>query len=118
MLICVVFNRFKVQLKLKDESGEASLVFFDRDVVKLVMKSAHTLMDSCAGAETYPDALEAMVGKKVMVKFDVTQFNIKNDYKVYTVSRMTENEIMFKSFYKLSMIETASYIYITLISAI
>nr|XP_043614837.1 uncharacterized protein LOC122586883 [Erigeron canadensis] len=98
-----VISRFKVQIKLKDESGAASLVFFDRDVVKLIMKTAHSLVDKCAGAESYPEDLDAMIGKKVMVKFDVTQFNLNNSYQV--VSRMTQEEVMFKTFYKLSMIE-------------
>ncbi|KAM0050071.1 putative nucleic acid-binding protein [Helianthus debilis subsp. tardiflorus] len=81
--------RFKVQVRVHDESGSVSFVMFDRDVQKFLGLAASDIRERQVNANDtgFPHELFRLVDKKVAFKIVVSEFNLKNDYRVYTVQK-------------------------------
>ncbi|GJU24561.1 replication protein A 70 kDa DNA-binding subunit B [Tanacetum coccineum] len=99
-----VIPKFRVQVRVSDDSACASFLMFDRDVFNIVKRSAYALKEEEAtkpNAGDYPDALNDLLGKTMLFRVDVSRYNLINNYAVYTVGRMTSSELHIKSFIKL-----------------
>ncbi|XP_022018700.1 uncharacterized protein LOC110918726 [Helianthus annuus] len=85
-----ITTKFKVQVWVQDESGSVSLVTFDRDVQKILGLAAGDIRERQVKAndtESFPHEIFRLVDKKVTFKIVVSEFNLKNDYPVYTVQK-------------------------------
>ncbi|KAD5802810.1 hypothetical protein E3N88_14170 [Mikania micrantha] len=69
--------RFKIQVRVQDMTGVVSLTIFDRDVTKLIHKFARELLDG--------------VDQKFAFKIEVSDFNLKNNYQVYGILKITND---------------------------
>ncbi|XP_022014818.1 replication protein A 70 kDa DNA-binding subunit A-like [Helianthus annuus] len=85
-----ITTKFKVQVRVQDETGSVSFVMFDRDVQKILGLAASDIGERQLKAndtESFPHEISRLVDKKVAFKIDVSEFNLKNDYHVYTVQK-------------------------------
>nr|GEX25771.1 replication protein A 70 kDa DNA-binding subunit B-like [Tanacetum cinerariifolium] len=99
-----VIPKFRVQVRVNDDSAYASFLMFDQDVYIIVDKSAYVLKEEEANkpnATDYPDDLNKLIGKTLLFRVDVSRYNLINNYVVYTVGRMTSSELFIKTFIKL-----------------
>ncbi|XP_021988903.2 uncharacterized protein LOC110885508 [Helianthus annuus] len=76
-LVSYVYFMFKVQVRVQDESGSVSFVMFDRDVQKLLGLAASDIRE-----------------RQAAFKIDVSEFNLKNDYRVYTVQKTCDDPVI------------------------
>ncbi|KAJ0936764.1 putative nucleic acid-binding, replication factor A [Helianthus annuus] len=91
-----ITTKFKVQVRVQDESGSVSFVMFDRDVQKLLGLAASDIRERQVKANDtgFPHEIFRLVDKKAAFKIDVSEFNLKNDYRVYTVQKTTEDPVI------------------------
>ncbi|KAJ0878313.1 putative nucleic acid-binding protein [Helianthus annuus] len=94
--VILTIDHHKVQVRVQDESGSVSFVMFDRDVQKLLGLAASDIRerqvkDSDTG---FPHEIFRLVDKKAAFKIDVSEFNLKNDYRVYTVQKTTDDPVI------------------------
>ncbi|XP_035833018.1 uncharacterized protein LOC110876774 [Helianthus annuus] len=73
-----ITTKFKVQVRVQDESGSVSFVMFDRDVQKLLGLAASDIRER----------------QRAAFKIDVSEFNLNNDYRVYTVQKTTDDPVI------------------------
>lgn len=47
--------------------------------------------------DLYPDEFKSFEGKMFLFKFEISEYNLKNNFKIYTVDEMSDDEdlIMF-----------------------
>ncbi|PWA67398.1 RNA-directed DNA polymerase, eukaryota, Reverse transcriptase zinc-binding domain protein [Artemisia annua] len=93
----------KVQIRVQDDSSSATLSLFGQDVCKLIDKSQAYLMqkiDKDLPVETYPEDFDTMVGKKCVFKIQVSNYNLNNNYHVFTVNKLTKDESIIKELTK------------------
>ncbi|XP_076946716.1 replication protein A 70 kDa DNA-binding subunit B-like isoform X2 [Bidens hawaiensis] len=85
--------RFKIPLRLQDNTGVASLTVFDREARKMLKKCARELLDSFLedGLSMIPPELTHLVGKKYAFKIDITDYNITNNYNTFTIKKFTDD---------------------------
>ncbi|XP_022037996.1 uncharacterized protein LOC110940744 isoform X2 [Helianthus annuus] len=83
--------RFKIPLRVQDKTGVLSLTLFDRDAQKIFKKSAKELVDKILDGETniFPNEFKDLVDKKFAFTIDIANFNLKNNYKFFTVIKLT-----------------------------
>ncbi|XP_035832819.1 uncharacterized protein LOC118481715 [Helianthus annuus] len=79
-----------------DESGSVSFVMFDRDVQKLLGLAASDIRERQVKANDigFPHEIFRLVDKKAAFKIDVLEFNLKNDYRVYTVQKTCDDPVI------------------------
>ncbi|MFS7910900.1 putative nucleic acid-binding, replication factor A [Helianthus anomalus] len=85
-----VVPRLKLQIRIQDGTGIASLTLLDLVARKLLGKSAQELVDKFVDGETdnlLPDEISNLVGKKMAFKIEISHFNVENNYKSFTVKR-------------------------------
>ncbi|XP_035844057.1 uncharacterized protein LOC118490499 [Helianthus annuus] len=70
-----VVPRLKLQLRLQDSTGIASL----------------TCLDHGETDNLLPDEISNFVGKKMAFKVEISHFNVKNHYKSFTVKRFSDD---------------------------
>ncbi|XP_022027961.1 uncharacterized protein LOC110929144 [Helianthus annuus] len=89
-------HKFKVQVQVQDESGSVSFVMFDRDVQKLLGLAASDIRERQVKANDtrFPHEIFRLVDKKAAFKIDVSEFNLKNDYRIYTVQKTTDDPVI------------------------
>ncbi|XP_035845863.1 uncharacterized protein LOC110943580 [Helianthus annuus] len=87
---------FKVQVRVQDESGSVSFDMFDRDVQKFLGLAASDIRERQVKANDtgFPFEIFRLVDKKAAFKIDVSEFNLKNDYRVYTVQKTTDDPVI------------------------
>ncbi|XP_022040445.1 replication protein A 70 kDa DNA-binding subunit A-like [Helianthus annuus] len=95
---CTSINiRFKLQVRVQDDTGSVSFVMFDRDVHKIVGLAASDIRERQMKAndtESFPHEISRLVDKKLAFKIDVSEFNLKNDYHVYTVQKTCDDLVI------------------------
>ncbi|PWA96428.1 replication protein A 70 kDa DNA-binding subunit B [Artemisia annua] len=98
--ITAVGMRFKVIVRVIDDTGSASLLLFDDLVKKLCGVTCHNLIKQYGeDHESYfPSELNVMVGKQLLFRFHYTDYNMNNNNHVYQVKMMSEEEIVINAF--------------------
>ncbi|PWA67346.1 replication protein A 70 kDa DNA-binding subunit B [Artemisia annua] len=96
-----VVYRYKIIVRVIDESGSASLVLFDNMVHKLLNDTpCWELMEKYhhAPEDVFPSEIDVIVGKKMLFKFTYTEFNITNNNHVYQVKMLSDDREMISVF--------------------
>ena len=108
---CLNKFRFKVIVRVIDETGSASLLLFDDFVHKLCGVTCQELITKYGEAheDYFPAELNMMVGKKILFRFHYSDWNITNNDHVYTVKMMSEEDIIIKAFKADFITEVISY---------
>ncbi|XP_022001118.1 replication protein A 70 kDa DNA-binding subunit D isoform X2 [Helianthus annuus] len=102
--------RFKIPLRVQDKTGVLSLTLFDRDAQKILKKSAKELVDKILDGETniFPNEFKDLVDKKFAFKIDIANFNLKNNYKFFTVIKLTDDPAIISDLEKKYKVEQPS----------
>ncbi|GKB70707.1 replication protein A 70 kDa DNA-binding subunit B [Tanacetum coccineum] len=86
--------RFKVNVRVIDVSGSASLLLFDDWVFKLGGEQCYNLIKKYGENhdEYLPDELNVLVGKRLLWRFHYTDEHIINNNYVYQVKLLSKDE--------------------------
>ncbi|CAI9117332.1 OLC1v1018704C1 [Oldenlandia corymbosa var. corymbosa] len=102
--VSAVVPRFRVQVRVLDDSGSTSFLLFDKDVYKCIRKTALHVREDMLKIESederpkVPKGLERLVGKKFIFKIEVSEYNIDNNWPMYTVLRMSSEMSIINAF--------------------
>ncbi|XP_022025015.1 uncharacterized protein LOC110925368 [Helianthus annuus] len=86
--------KFKVHLRVQDETGSVSFVMFDKDVMKLIGSTANDIRErqvKLDDTETFPHEISWLVEKKLAFKIEVSDYNLNHDYHVYTIQKVCDD---------------------------
>ncbi|XP_076895912.1 uncharacterized protein LOC143548703 [Bidens hawaiensis] len=86
--------RFRIPLRVQDTTGVVSLTFFDRDAKQLFNKTAEEVVSGDAELDVIqplPDDINVILEKKFAFVIDVTDYNIKNSYDAFGVSKLIDD---------------------------
>ncbi|XP_022003738.1 uncharacterized protein LOC110901201 [Helianthus annuus] len=89
-----IYYRFKVHLRVQDETGSVSFVMFDKDVMKLIGPTANDIRErqvKLDDTETFPHEISRLVEKKLAFKIEVSDYNLNHDYHVYTIQKVCDD---------------------------
>ncbi|GKF45272.1 replication protein A 70 kDa DNA-binding subunit B, partial [Tanacetum coccineum] len=86
-------QRFKIIVRIFDETGTAQVVIFDNNVYKMTKLSAWEIMEKQGmDADRYfPDDLNQIIGKQYLFKVKYSEFNHNNNSHVYRAEKVTED---------------------------
>ncbi|XP_074288925.1 uncharacterized protein LOC141614069 [Silene latifolia] len=87
-------SRFKVVFKVEDDTGKASFLLYCRKMVQLIGKTATNLLETLIKnreEELFPMELDDLLGKQFLFKVNISDFNVAKNYKVYNVTRITDD---------------------------
>ncbi|GJU56314.1 replication protein A 70 kDa DNA-binding subunit B [Tanacetum coccineum] len=91
-----VVSRFKIIVRVFDESGFAQVVLFDNNVYKMTKLSAWKIMEE-QGMDVnqyFPDDLNQIIRKQYMFKIKYSQFNHNNNSHVYRAEKFVDNQTL------------------------
>lgn len=88
-----VASRFKVIMRIIDDSGSAPIVFFNNNVQKLSGETAWELMEK-HGMDLnayFPSELDDMIGKRCLFKIFYSEYNHSNNNHTYRCDAFSED---------------------------
>ena len=89
--IVFIFPRYKIHVRVTDESGTTTLVIFDQDAEKLLDASAKKFMNRLGtGNNQIPAEISNLTGKSFVFKIKLTDYNLKDGFENYTVVKIFE----------------------------
>ncbi|KAM0000257.1 putative nucleic acid-binding, replication factor A [Helianthus debilis subsp. tardiflorus] len=80
--------KFKVHLRVQDETGSVSFVMFDKDVTKIIGSTASDIRErqvKVNDTESFPHRISRLVEKTLAFKIEVFDYNLNCDYHIYTI---------------------------------
>ncbi|KAL6555840.1 hypothetical protein OROHE_007114 [Orobanche hederae] len=96
-----VLTRYKVHVRVEDESGTTPFVLFDHQVSQILGKSAADLkqaLDLAGEDDSFPDELEQLIDKKFLFKLEISNYTLQQRVKMYTVLKMSQDEQIMSKF--------------------
>ncbi|GJU61125.1 replication protein A 70 kDa DNA-binding subunit B [Tanacetum coccineum] len=89
-----VASRYKMIVRLMDESGTAQLCIFDGNMHKMSGFTAWELVEKYGpNTSTYfPEELNVIIGKRFLFRVKFSEFNHNNNSHVYRCERVTNDE--------------------------
>ena len=85
--------RFKIIVRIVDESGTAQVVIFDNNVHKMTGLTAWEIMEE-HGMDTdeyFPDELNQIIGRQYLFKIFYSEFNHNNNIHIYRAEKVTDD---------------------------
>lgn len=84
-----LFARYKIHVRVTDETGSTTLVLFNQEAEKLISSSASKFVTRLGvGNNTLPDEISKLVGKTFVFKIKLTDYNLKDGFENYTVVKI------------------------------
>ncbi|PWA39186.1 replication protein A 70 kDa DNA-binding subunit B [Artemisia annua] len=93
-------QRFRLQIRVQDETRTVSLFLFNDEYQAIVDRSAYQLCDKygkSADNWMYPKEITSIVGKKYAFKVAIDGFNSKKLLPVFTVLRLSNDQEIIES---------------------
>ncbi|KAL4557217.1 hypothetical protein LXL04_035390 [Taraxacum kok-saghyz] len=85
--------RYKIHVRVTDESGTTTLVIFDQDAEKLLDASAKKFMNRLGtGNNQIPAEISNLTGKSFVFKIKLTNYNLKDGFENYTVVKIFDTD--------------------------
>ncbi|PWA84264.1 nucleic acid-binding, OB-fold protein [Artemisia annua] len=109
--IAAVGPKYKVILRVIDDTGSASLLLFDDMINTLVDIPCYKLKEQYGpGAEDmFPEELtNRIIGKRLLFRFTYTEWAINNNHHIYQVTKMS-NDAEFSKLFKKYFIMDETY---------
>lgn len=93
-------NRFKIIVRIFDESGTAQVVIFDNNVHKMIGMAAWEILEKQGmdSDQYFPDELNQIIGKKYLFKVLFSEYNHNNNSHVYKAEKVSEDIDMINYF--------------------
>nr|CAD1824598.1 unnamed protein product [Ananas comosus var. bracteatus] len=98
---------FYFQLRVIDESGSASLILFDREVVQFLQSTAaqlHQQVLLTGDMSQVPEKLDEFLEKLMLFKIRIKDNNINHPKPVYTVNKLSSDKTLIDEFLKKSIL--------------
>ncbi|KAK9073878.1 hypothetical protein SSX86_006472 [Deinandra increscens subsp. villosa] len=89
--------RFKLLIKVQDSTGVCTLTLFDREARKLLNSTATEMIRRYVDEAKEPSEIDNLFEKCFAMKIDVKEYNIDNDYRFFTISKVTDDAKIIKS---------------------
>ncbi|XP_021974656.1 uncharacterized protein LOC110869735 [Helianthus annuus] len=86
--------KFKVHLRVQDETGSVSFGMFDKDVMKLIGSTTNDIRErqvKLDDTETFPHEISRLVEKKLAFKIEISDYNLNHDYHVYIIQKVCDD---------------------------
>ncbi|XP_071708795.1 uncharacterized protein [Rutidosis leptorrhynchoides] len=90
--------RFKVSVRVADDTGIATFTLFESLVKKYVSKSAYEIKKSLPEDDDQPVEFEALVGNTMLFKVEINEYNKKFSQSNYTVKEASTDEVFVEKF--------------------
>ena len=92
--------RYKVIVRVIDDTGSASLLLYEDIILKLIDIPCSKLKAKYGDRadDNFPDELAPIVGKKLLFRFLYSSYNINFNNHVYQVKMISHDEDMIKTF--------------------
>ncbi|XP_076934860.1 replication protein A 70 kDa DNA-binding subunit A-like, partial [Bidens hawaiensis] len=87
--------RFRIPIRVQDTTGVVSLTLFDRDARQLFNKPADEFVTTDVEVDpmhTFPEELNTILEKKFAFIVEVSDYNIRNSYDVYGITKLTDDQ--------------------------
>ncbi|XP_024963374.1 uncharacterized protein LOC112503596 [Cynara cardunculus var. scolymus] len=88
-------QRFKISLRVQDDTGIVSLKLFDREANKVLNQMATELFEKVKESgdlDMFPDDLDVLLDRRFAIKIEITDYNIKNRCFIYCISKLTDDD--------------------------
>ncbi|GJX76228.1 nucleic acid-binding, OB-fold, replication protein A, OB domain protein [Tanacetum coccineum] len=88
-----VLYKFKIQIRVLDNTGSVSLTLFDRIANTLLNKEANELVEKQlkdGAIDVLPEDFNDLLEKKLAFKVDITDYNLSKNKYVYGVSQICQ----------------------------
>ncbi|CAI9111609.1 OLC1v1011869C1 [Oldenlandia corymbosa var. corymbosa] len=96
--VTMAFLRFKVQTIVVDSTGIMIVTIFDKDMFRLIGKSAYQLREKYGNVETFPPKVMSLIGKTLLFRVSVNKFNVVHNSHMYTAVRVVDDEKWLKKY--------------------
>nr|XP_043616677.1 uncharacterized protein LOC122588595 isoform X2 [Erigeron canadensis] len=86
--------RFRVTMRVQDNTGSASFVMWDRDVQKLLGLNAADIRQRQVNnneEDNYPHELDGLLNQKVAFKIKIDDYNVKHKDGAYTINKICDD---------------------------
>ncbi|XP_071703907.1 uncharacterized protein [Rutidosis leptorrhynchoides] len=91
-----VVVRFKVPIRVENQTDTASFTVFESVVKKFVTQSAYELMKALSEDDDYPEELELLLQKTLLFKINVGAYNKERGIRNYIVKDATDDPTCFE----------------------
>ncbi|XP_076931958.1 uncharacterized protein LOC143597307 [Bidens hawaiensis] len=86
---------FRIPIRVQDTTGVVSFTLFDHDAKHLFNKAADQFVNTDVDLDpmhTFPEELNIILDKKFAFIVEVSDYNIRNSYNVYGVTKLMDDE--------------------------
>ncbi|XP_024965398.1 replication protein A 70 kDa DNA-binding subunit A-like [Cynara cardunculus var. scolymus] len=90
-----VLLKFRISLRVQDDTGIVSLTLFDREANKVLNQTATELYEKVkksGDVDMFLDELDVLLDRRFAIKIDITDYNIKNRCFIYGISKLTDDD--------------------------
>ncbi|XP_057453176.1 replication factor A protein 1-like [Lotus japonicus] len=109
--VIAVYPRFRLQLRVEDNSGSANFILFDKEATALLGKTCTEMVDSCdrnEGGTGLPVELTSVFGRSALFKIEVKNFQgqrfDRSRFETsYRVKRVCTDELIIEQFKHLQL---------------
>ncbi|RHN41361.1 putative nucleic acid-binding protein [Medicago truncatula] len=94
-------GRFKLHVQVMDNTGSTSIILFDCNIANYVGRSVQDLIDAQGRANNslgYPKELGLLVGKQMLFKVEITDWNLVHNWRNHGVKRTSDDADLIKRF--------------------
>ncbi|KAM3398011.1 hypothetical protein P3S68_001525 [Capsicum galapagoense] len=103
LIVCTeqaIVHRYRLQVRVMDETGLITLLLWNREAVQLMGKTAKELKEGLIDNDecSYPSELDDIVEKRLMFKVMVKESNIYKQDEIYKVLKFADDESLFKEY--------------------
>ncbi|XP_071732994.1 uncharacterized protein [Rutidosis leptorrhynchoides] len=103
-----VVVRFKVPIRVENQTGTTSFTVFESVVKKYVTPSAYELIKALFEDDDYHEELELLLQKTLLFKIDVSAYNKERGIRNYTVKDATDDSTCYKRYESFKCASNAS----------
>ncbi|KAL8531671.1 hypothetical protein ACS0TY_008313 [Phlomoides rotata] len=92
-------TRYKLVIRVDDDTGSTSLTLFDRDLIPLIGKTPKDIITHLNQRDlndTVPLEIEGLVGRKFIFRFHITELHLKKGWNKYAVVKLSEDKTLIK----------------------
>nr|POE51191.1 hypothetical protein CFP56_49407 [Quercus suber] len=99
--------RYRIELKVEDDTGLATFILFDSTAEKLLHISAKELINKCSQVPEefdLPMQIANLIGKTFVFQLELNDYNLKQGWEIYTVKKLFDPVIHTDNSVKLDQI--------------
>ncbi|XP_024995679.1 replication protein A 70 kDa DNA-binding subunit A-like [Cynara cardunculus var. scolymus] len=90
-----VLPKFRISLRVQDDTGIVSLTLFDREANKNLNQTETELYEKVKESgdlDMFLDELDVLLDRRFAIKIGITDYNIKNNFFIHGISKLTNDD--------------------------